>query len=56
MKFDVPVVRIGYASLTISVEADSQEEANRKALEQAPSEDFSEHESEYKLEGDDDNG
>ena len=52
-KFTVPVCRIGYSIKEIEVDANSQEEADRLALEQAPSELFgSEHASDYQLEGD----
>lgn len=52
-KFTVPVCRIGYSIKEIEIEADTQEEADAKALEQAPNEVFdSEHASDYQLEDD----
>src|SRR4051794_5899035 len=52
MKFPVEVVRIGYATKTIEVEAASKEEAQTTALDVAGNESFNEHASEYKLVGD----
>lgn len=50
-KFTIPVCRIGYSIKEIEVEADSKEQANELALEQAPNELFgSEHASDYMLE------
>ncbi len=52
-KFTVSVCRIGYSIKEIEVEADTQEEANSKALDHAPNEVFdSEHASDYRLEDD----
>ena len=48
-KFQIEVIRIGYALREIEVEADTRQEADRKALDEAPSCLFSEHHSEYKL-------
>ena len=50
-KFDINVVRTGYGFKTISVEANSLEEAEEKALDEAGSEEFSEKTSEYSIEG-----
>lgn len=51
MEFTIPVVRIGYASKDIKVTADSLEEAQEKALEEAGNYEYSEHSSEYFLDG-----
>lgn len=40
MKYQVEVTRTAYAKKTIEVEADSQEEANEKAIEEAANVDF----------------
>ena len=50
-KFTVAVIRTGYASLDIEVEANSEQEAEDKALEEAGSHVFSEHNSEYTTDG-----
>lgn len=47
--FNVAVTRIGYATKNFEVEADTQEEANEKALEEAGNHEFSEKESDYAL-------
>jgi acyl-CoA hydrolase len=49
-KFNVNVVRIGYASMDIEVEADTEELAKEKALDAAGNLLFSEHSSEYEAE------
>jgi len=49
-KFSVNVVRIGYASMDIEVEADTEELAMDKALDTAGNHLFSEHSSEYEAE------
>jgi len=49
-KFNVSVVRIGYASMEIQVEAEDAKEAKYKALDLAPDRLFREHASEYKTE------
>lgn len=46
-KFTIPVTRIGYGYRDIEVEAQSQEEANEKALNEAGNYEFSERESDY---------
>lgn len=46
-KFIIPVIRSGFACRNIEVEATSQEEAERLALEEAGDHEFSEHTSEY---------
>ena len=43
-KFEIPVTRIGYSYKTITVEANSQEEAEEIALDTAGDEEFSERE------------
>ncbi len=50
-KFQVEVCRIGYGFATIEVEADDQEQANAKALDEAGNHEFSEKSSDYVLEG-----
>ncbi len=50
-KFIVPVVRIGHGFAKIEVEANSQEEANELALDEAGSYEFSEVFSDYEIEG-----
>lgn len=49
-KFSIPVVRIGYGFKTIEVEADSQEEAEELALDEAGDYEYSEKESQYEIE------
>ena len=49
-EYDVNVVRTGYACQTIRVTARNATEAKEKALEQAPSRVFSEHDSDYNAE------
>lgn len=49
-KFNVSVVRIGYASMEMQIDADDAVEAKYKALDFAPDKLFSEHDSEYKVE------
>lgn len=48
-KFEIPVTRIGYSYKTITVEANSQKEAEEIALDTAGDEEFSERESDYVL-------
>jgi len=48
-KFDIEVCRISYGFRTINVEAQSQEEAERIALDEAGNHEFSEKSSEYKI-------
>lgn len=48
-KFKVEVLRIGYATKEIEVEAETQEEANEKALDDAGNYEFSEKQAEYEL-------
>ena len=52
MKFRIEVVRIGYATKVIEVEAGSKEEAQANVLDVAGNESFNEHASEYRLVGD----
>lgn len=47
--FSVAVTRIGYSTKDFEVEAETQEEANEKALEEAGNYEFSEKESDYAL-------
>lgn len=49
-KFKVDIVRISYSNKTIEVEADTQEEANNKALDEAGNHLFDEKNAEYQLE------
>lgn len=49
MKFHVKINRIGYASKTIEVYADSQERANELALDEAGDHEYNEHTSDYEL-------
>jgi hypothetical protein len=49
-KFLIPVVRIGYGFKTIEVEAESQEEAEELALDEAGDHEYSEKESQYEIE------
>lgn len=48
--FTVTVVRTAYASLDIAVDADNEEQAKAKALDDAGNHLFSEHASEYSVE------
>jgi hypothetical protein len=51
-EFLIPVTRIGYRQMDIPVTADTLEQAQEKALEQASGEDFpNEHHYEYTTEG-----
>lgn len=50
-KFDVEVVRIGYGFATIPVEAETQEQADEMALDQAGDHEFSEKSSDYEIAG-----
>lgn len=47
--FDIQVTRIGYGHATITVEAESQEEAQELALDQAGDHDYNEKSSDYVL-------
>jgi hypothetical protein len=49
-KFSIPVVRIGYGFKNIEVEANSQEEAEQLALDEAGDHEYSEKESNYEIE------
>ena len=49
-KFTIPVVRISYQHRDIEVEAETQEEANNKALDEAGNHLFDEKNAEYQLE------
>ena len=46
-KYTVPVARIGYSMMDIEVEAENEEEAIEKAIEEAGNHVFSEHSSDY---------
>ena len=46
-KYVVNVLRIGYGSLDLEIEADNEDEAVEIALDNAGNESFSEHHSEY---------
>lgn len=48
-KYIVSVTRTGYGGIDLEVEADNESEAKEIALDQAPSESFSEHGSEYEV-------
>jgi propanediol dehydratase large subunit len=50
-KFSIPVIRSGFACRNIEVEATSQEEAENLALDEAGNYEFSEHTSEYDIDG-----
>jgi hypothetical protein len=50
-KWSVDVSRIGYGNNSIEVEASTREDAERIALEKAPSLDYSEHDSDYEVQG-----
>ena len=50
-KYEVSVTRIGYAHTTIEVEAESEEQAEQKAIDMAGNYDFSEHDADYECEG-----
>jgi hypothetical protein len=50
-KFVVNVCRIGYGNRDIEVEADTEAEAKEKALDDAGNYLYSEHTSEYEVEG-----
>lgn len=50
MKYKVNIIRIGYAVAEISIEANNKEEAKKKALQEAPNRNFSEHTSDYEVE------
>ena len=49
--FRIEVTRIGYASRVIEVEATTQDDAERIALETAGNHEFTEHYAEYQLTG-----
>lgn len=46
-KYRVPVCRIGYGNRDIEVEATSKKEAVARALDEAGSHEFSEHDADY---------
>jgi hypothetical protein len=48
-KFQIPICRISYGFNTIEVEAESLEQAQELALEEAPNVEFSEKDAEYDL-------
>jgi hypothetical protein len=48
-KFQIPVCRISYGFKTIEVEADTLEQAQEQALEDACNLEFSEKEADYQL-------
>lgn len=49
MKYDVDITRIGYASLTFTVEAENEEEAKEKALQEAWNTGWSEDSVDYEV-------
>lgn len=49
MKYTVLVIRTSYGNREIEVEADSEEGAREKALEEAGNHEFSEHTAEYEV-------
>jgi len=51
MKYEVSITRIGYAHRRFEVEADSELEAQEKAIDMAGNYDFSEGDAEYECEG-----
>jgi hypothetical protein len=51
MKYEVSITRIGYAHRFFEVEADSELEAQEKAIDMAGNYDFSEGDAEYECEG-----
>lgn len=51
MKYEVSITRIGYAHTRFEVEADSELEAQEKAMDMAGDYDFSEGDAEYECEG-----
>jgi hypothetical protein len=50
-KFTIKVNRIGYASKDFIIEADTEEQAEDIAIDEAGGESFSEHSSDYEIEG-----
>ena len=50
-KYSVSITRIGYAHRNIEVEADSELEAQEKAMDMAGDYDFSEGDADYECEG-----
>jgi hypothetical protein len=50
MKYDVMITRIGYSSRRFEVEADSELEAQEKALDMTGDYDFNEADAEYECE------
>lgn len=51
MKYEVSITRIGYANRRFEVEADSELEAQEKAMDMAGDYDFSEGDADYECEG-----
>lgn len=51
MKYEVSITRIGYAHRRLVVEADSELEAQEKAIDMAGNYDFSEGDAEYECDG-----
>ena len=49
-KFKIEVARISYASRIIEIEADTEEQAKEKAIDEAGNYEFSEHDADYKTE------
>lgn len=49
MKYEVGVIRIGYGHTSFIVEADSEEQAGERALEEAGDHEFTENSSDYEL-------
>lgn len=48
-KFQIPVIRTGFAHKTIEVEAENQEEAEFKAINEAGDYEFSERDAKYEI-------
>lgn len=51
MKYNVSITRIGYAHANLEVEADSELEAQEKAMDMAGDSNFSECDADYECEG-----
>ncbi len=49
MKYEVEITRISYATITFGVEANSQEEAEEKAMDEACNTSFDEDTAEYEI-------
>ena len=49
MKYDVEITRIGYACLTFTVEAETEEEAKELAMDEAYNTGWDEYTAEYEI-------